>query len=189
MYIFHSQKKIAKQILEIFRNENGCYLIRKTSRNENILVLSLMFNAEFFNYEICIKETSPCQQRLFFIDDGPYFRNLSHLVEHYSKYEDGLPGLLLKPIRPNSALLSSNTAKLSNHKQVNSSSSSSSSTSSVSNISNTTQSLNLNQQLVSKTTVNLNENSLNKRSDALTKANLFKSRTLLNDQSKKMYYC
>lgn len=67
-----------------------------------------MFNAEFFNYEICVREPSPAlsaQQRYFYIDDGPYFRNLSHLVEHYSKYEDGLPGLLLKVIRPNSVLL------------------------------------------------------------------------------------
>lgn len=71
-----------------------------------------MFNGEFFNYEICVREPSPAlsaPQRYYYIDDGPYFRNLSHLVEHYSKYEDGLPGLLLKPIRPNSVLLSSNS--------------------------------------------------------------------------------
>lgn len=168
-------REIAKQILENFRHENGCYLIRRTQRNEHILVLSLMFNAEFFNYEICIREPSPAlsaPQRHFYIDDGPYFRTLSHLVEHYSKYEDGLPGLLLRPIRPNSVnnnngtvshplltttndLIRGSVKTMSQQKQtqhllqpsstnVNSSSSSSSSSSSVSNTS-TSQALILNQ--------------------------------------------
>jgi hypothetical protein len=74
--------------MEMFRNEQGIYLVRKTQRNENILVLSMMWNNEFFNYEICIRDEQQ-EGKLYYIDDGPYFRTLGHLIEHYTKYEDG----------------------------------------------------------------------------------------------------
>lgn len=74
--------------MENYGNEQGIFLVRRTQRNENILVLSMIWNVEFFNYEICIKEEAN-DMKLYFIDDGPYFRKLTHLVDHYSKYEDG----------------------------------------------------------------------------------------------------
>ena len=49
-------RETAKQILDNCKTEQGVYLVRKTQRDENILVLSLMWNSEFFNYEICIKD-------------------------------------------------------------------------------------------------------------------------------------
>ena len=84
----------------MFRNEQGIFLVRRTQRNENILVLSMMWNFEFFNYEICAKEEP--HEKLYYIDDGPYFRRLSHLIDHYSKYEDGLPCALRRPVEPGS---------------------------------------------------------------------------------------
>ncbi len=98
--------------MEQYRNEQGIYLVRCTQRNDKILVLSMIWNNEFFNYEICVANRSsqdsletnisntnnnnnnngllfPDGERFFYIDDGPYFRKLSHLIDHYSKYEDG----------------------------------------------------------------------------------------------------
>jgi hypothetical protein len=151
-------------MLELHRHENGCYLVRKTARNENILVLSLMFNGEFFNYEICAKDTltSSPQPRLYYIDDGPYFRSLSHLVEHYCRYEDGLPGLLAKLIRPHpvSMLQQSNgsgsikltSASSHHHRQMQSNliatSSSASSTSSTSSSSSSVSNASSSQALI-----------------------------------------
>lgn len=119
-------------------------MIRRTLRDENIFVLSMFHNGEFFNYEICLKDQI-LTNKYYFIDDGPYFKTLSHLIEHYSKYEDGLPGLLTKPIQSST---SSSSFKF--------------------------------KQTSSSTGLIIPEMP---RSDALTKANLFKSRTLLNDQS------
>jgi len=41
-------REIAKCMLEMVRNEQGVYLVRRTLRNENILVLSLMWNGWAF---------------------------------------------------------------------------------------------------------------------------------------------
>ena len=99
-------REIAKQLLEQHKSEQGVYLVRRTRRDKNIYVLSLIWNGEFFNYEICTNDIplydqpTPRMHRHYYIDDGPYFLSLGHLVEHYQKYEDGLPGSLTKPIRP-----------------------------------------------------------------------------------------
>jgi len=75
--------QVAKQLLDDSMIEQGVFLVRRTQRDENILVLSLIWNNEFFNYEICIKELpqfannltqTSIQTKYFFIDDGPYFK-------------------------------------------------------------------------------------------------------------------
>lgn len=38
--------------------------------------------------------------RWYYIDDGPLFETLPHLVDHYIKHMDGLPVLLMEPIPP-----------------------------------------------------------------------------------------
>ena len=73
-------REVAKQLLDESKVEQGVFLVRRTQRDENILVLSLIWNCEFFNYEICIKELpqfatpTSMQTKHFFIDDGPYFK-------------------------------------------------------------------------------------------------------------------
>ena len=183
---------------------------------------------EFFNYEICIRdETNPMMSDLmplkyFYIDDGPYFRTLSHLIEHYTKYEDGLPGVLKRNVEPamlqhlnmpnpsNSLLkpvmnINSKPPAIPNTMQPNllqanmiQSSSSSISNSSSSNglsqrTANPDQPFNRGGNNNSGGANNSSGGDTNgfKSSDALTKAHLFKSRTLLNDQSNenlKNYY-
>lgn len=179
------------------------------------MVLSLIYNGEFFNYEICVKDLvasqSQQQQRFYFIDDGPYFRSLSHLIEHYTKYEDGLPGILTKPIHPSSTMNHQNGINGSatkQHHQVKPHHQFSSSTTS-SNSSVNSGPLNHIQPNVICNMMNMmnfsvNNNNMNgsscsnqstphtpfqsSKSDALLRANLFKSRTLLNDQSRLIYY-
>jgi hypothetical protein len=188
----------AKQILSYYKNEHGVYLVRRTLRDENILVLSLMFNNEFFNYEICIKDLNI---KYYFIDDGPYFRSLSHLIEHYMKYEDGLPGLLTKPIPPTSFsqndLFISNQMPVPAQRLMNPTQFKSSNNMNNNNKLNSVSTINMNNgqtlmnisnqmsqsQAFINNGMNNNNNNIQAKSDALTKANLFKSRTLLNDQS------
>ncbi|CAF0796674.1 unnamed protein product [Brachionus calyciflorus] len=169
----------AKQLLDGYKYDNGRYLVRKTQRDENIFVLSLMFNEEFFNYEICLKDQS--NGRYYFIDDGPYFRSLPQLIEHYSKYEDGLPGLLTRPISPNVDIVRSsfnnNNTKFSNQpvtRQTSILSSSSLQNQQLQDI--------LTKQLM-QTSISSNSSN-NFKMDTLSKTNLFKSRTLLNENKR-----
>ena len=175
------------------------FLVRRTQRDENILVLSLTWSGEFFNYEICIRELpqfanhlthTSTQTKYFFIDDGPYFKSLEHLVEHYTKYEDGLPGLLTRPI----ANANTNTTQqpMTLPRQglampppppptiTNKSNKPSGANIGHQKIANNDDLL-LNRRVSSSST---SSSDLNAKSSALTKASLFKSRTLLNDQSK-----
>lgn len=195
-------REIAKYFLEMFRNEQGVYLVRKTQRNENILVLSLMWNNEFFNYEICVKEELSLingeMLKFFYIDDGPYFRSLAHLIEHYTKYEDGLPGVLKRHVEPGmiqhlnlpspingSSSLKSVNSKQSGQLQLLSAQQQQQSLIQQNGISQQKMSNNNSeQQFRSSSNHSGNGETKNfKSSDALTKAHLFKSRTLLNDQS------
>ena len=41
---------------------------------------------------------------MYFIDDGPYFKCLDTLVDHYSRFTDGLPCKLLIPVPPETPL-------------------------------------------------------------------------------------
>jgi hypothetical protein len=123
------------------------------------------------------------------------FKSLEHLIEHYTKYEDGLPGLLTKSIQSmpmlgimtiprqhvpqltNTNILTSQT---SNNKAFRTTSGSGGSNKNV---------LNNNDLLINQMTHvqqhhSSTSNDFNSKSNALTKASLFKSRTLLNDQSK-----
>lgn len=212
-------RETAKQLLDNYKTEQGVYLVRKTQRDENILVLSLMWNAEFFNYEICIKDlpqfATPLSNnnKYYFIDDGPYFKSLPSLIEHYTKYEDGLPGLLTKPISPLSLTFSSMSNSSSttfNHLNNNvidvrqlKSNQSKQTTNMQKLISNNIDPINTQSntlanisnhplmQFNSMTNSSVSTSSSNdfgSKSNALTKASLFKSRTLLNDQSKHFYF-
>ena len=184
----------------MYKHENGYFLVRRTQRDENILVLSLMCNAEFFNYEICVKDYA-LGNKYYFIDDGPYFKSLPNLIEHYTKYEDGLPGILTKSIHSslfsngaNNGMSNMNSMGSVNKQPKHFLSSSLSNSSSTSNSSTTSGPLN--QIQLNMNQINGNAGSFGsdssfthiKSSDALTRANLFKSRTLLNDQSIMIFY-
>ncbi|CAF4891006.1 unnamed protein product [Rotaria sp. Silwood1] len=82
---------MAKQFMESIHNgpTNGMFLIRHSSTNSNNYALTLYYDNEFFNFEIVhLNETT------YYIDDGPFFDSLEHLVDHYCRIPDGLPTIL-----------------------------------------------------------------------------------------------
>ncbi|XP_061194673.1 tyrosine-protein kinase HTK16-like [Saccostrea echinata] len=89
-YWYHSDldRKLATQMLEEYRKEEGLFLVRKSTRNENYNVISLCHKKSIFNFEIKVKDYE--NQLVHYIDDGPYFESLQQLIEHYSRYCDGL---------------------------------------------------------------------------------------------------
>ncbi|XP_022341793.2 tyrosine-protein kinase HTK16-like [Crassostrea virginica] len=89
-YWYHSDldRKLATQMLEEYRKEEGLFLVRKSTRNETYNVISLCHKKSIFNFEIKVKDYE--NHLVHYIDDGPFFENLLQLIEHYSRYCDGL---------------------------------------------------------------------------------------------------
>ena len=106
----HMSRESAQKILINAKADmgDGVFLVRRNANN--LFVLSVMAGNEFFNYEICSKEDG----KYLYIDDGPYFRSLEHMIEHHYKYEDGLPTKLLSPVSPNSKYSQTNQIESSN---------------------------------------------------------------------------
>ncbi|XP_038070624.1 tyrosine-protein kinase HTK16-like [Patiria miniata] len=82
----------AMEVIQKQGAKDGQFLIRSSSHKVGIYVLSMAANGSIYNFEINKKGDS------FFIDDGPYFDTIEHLVDHYMHYDDGLPMRLLQPI-------------------------------------------------------------------------------------------
>jgi len=62
------------------------FVVRYSSKNLKNYALTLYNDKEIFNFEIIhLNETT------FYIDDGPYFDSLEHLIDHYYRISDGLP--------------------------------------------------------------------------------------------------
>ena len=81
----------AKQLIESTKDSlrNGMFVIRRSSKNQQNYALTLYNDKEFFNYEIIyLNDTT------YYIDDGPYFDSIEHLVDHYCRISDGLPTTL-----------------------------------------------------------------------------------------------
>jgi len=81
----------AKQLIESAKNgpRNGTFVVRRSSKNPKNYALTLFNDNEFFNYEIIrLNDTT------FYIDDGPFFDSLEHLIDHYCRIPDGLPTTL-----------------------------------------------------------------------------------------------
>ncbi|KAK3095299.1 hypothetical protein FSP39_012959 [Pinctada imbricata] len=97
---YHSglDRKGANAVLENFRKEEGLFLVRKSTRNQNFNVLSLCHKKAVFNFEIKVMEYQ--DQLVHYIDDGPFFQSLEHLIDHYSRYADGLSAKLRASVNP-----------------------------------------------------------------------------------------
>ncbi|CAF0724108.1 unnamed protein product [Didymodactylos carnosus] len=83
----------AKTLLEGKGSKNGMFVVRRSSKNPKNYALSLYNDREFFNYEIIrLNDTT------YYIDDGPFFDSLEHLIDHYCRIPDGLPTTLLSSV-------------------------------------------------------------------------------------------
>lgn len=81
----------AKQLIESTEDgpQSGAFVVRRSSKNPKNYAITLFNEKEFFNYEIIrLNETT------FYIDDGPFFDSLEHLIDHYCRIADGLPTTL-----------------------------------------------------------------------------------------------
>ncbi len=92
---FHEQSKFdrlaAKQLIESVKDgpSNGMFVVRYSSKNLKNYALTLYNDKEVLNFEIIrLNDTT------FYIDDGPYFDSLEHLIDHYCRIPDGLPTTL-----------------------------------------------------------------------------------------------
>ena len=92
---FHEQSKFdrlaAKQLIESIKDgpTNGMFVVRYSSKNFKNYALTLYYNKDIYNFEIIhLNETT------YYIDDGPYFDTIEHLIDHYCRIADGLPTIL-----------------------------------------------------------------------------------------------
>lgn len=84
----------AMDLLDKHGCADGLFLVRKSTREPDKLVLDVCFNKEKQHYVInsCVNT--------YFIDDGPLLPSLDHLIEYYCFYADGLTDTLSIAISP-----------------------------------------------------------------------------------------
>uniref|UniRef100_A0A147BMG3 Tyrosine-protein kinase n=1 Tax=Ixodes ricinus TaxID=34613 RepID=A0A147BMG3_IXORI len=88
----HVDRECAARLLS--GASDGTFLVRRGRRSGAPYVLSLAGPASVYHFEI------HSQGQYLHIDDGPLLASLEHLVDHYSRCEDGLPTQLRNPLPP-----------------------------------------------------------------------------------------
>lgn len=80
-------------ILQNASMADGSFLIRSSIKCHGYYVLTLVYEKKIYHFQVKSRA-----DRWFYIDDGPLFETLPHLVDHYMQYADGLPTLLRFPV-------------------------------------------------------------------------------------------
>lgn len=88
----------AVEALQDHGADNGTFLVRQSQKKKATYVLSMCYEKAFYHFEI---ETRGIY---VFLDAGPYMQSLEHLVDHYTRFSDGLPCPLVSPVSPISRL-------------------------------------------------------------------------------------
>ncbi|XP_068223675.1 tyrosine-protein kinase HTK16 [Palaemon carinicauda] len=100
-----------ERLLNAPEARSGHFLLRQSARKQDVLVLTLQFENQAYNYEISRK------YGLLHIDEGPLFPSVECLIDHHLRFTDGLPCRLVKPVPPPPGIvnegLSSNTLDIS----------------------------------------------------------------------------
>lgn len=87
-----------KETINLFQKwglVDGLFLVRLSTRDHGYYVLSVVVNTQIYHYQIRSRS-----DRWFYIDDGPLFETLPHVIDHYSRCADGLPVLLKMALPP-----------------------------------------------------------------------------------------
>ncbi|KAK3603679.1 hypothetical protein CHS0354_023276 [Potamilus streckersoni] len=87
----------AQCLLESHGCKTGMFIIRN-SRKISCHVISVCHQQKVYNYEI--KSTHYDGKLVYFIDKGPYYKSLEHLVHCYSKYSHGMQCILTMSVNP-----------------------------------------------------------------------------------------
>ncbi|XP_032240951.1 tyrosine-protein kinase HTK16 isoform X2 [Nematostella vectensis] len=91
----HLDRKGAVNMIKKWGTPDGAFLVRQSTRDHGYYVLSLAINQQIYHFQIQSRS-----DRWFYIDDGPLFETLPHVIDHYSKSADGLPVLLQFAVPP-----------------------------------------------------------------------------------------
>lgn len=99
-------RQIANNLLENNGMKDGLFLVRPNSKRAGYYALSLAEGNVPYHFVIV-----SLRDQWFYIDDGPMFETLEHIIEHYMRFSDGLPTCLKTPVRPQSHLPTSSTSR------------------------------------------------------------------------------
>jgi len=72
---------------------NGYFLVRRSSIDPTNYILTCVFYDEIWHFQIMRHDPD----QWYSIGSGPLFESLEHLIDHYMRFSDGLPGLLTSP--------------------------------------------------------------------------------------------
>jgi len=72
---------------------DGMFLVRNSIKCHGYYVLSVSVGGKAYHFQIKSRA-----DRWYYIDDGPLFETLPHLIDHYCKHMDGLPVLLQQSV-------------------------------------------------------------------------------------------
>ncbi|XP_045201645.2 tyrosine-protein kinase HTK16-like [Mercenaria mercenaria] len=88
---FHPEidRQGGQKLLELKGLREGLFLVRSSKKNPDWHVLTLCHDQKVFNYEIKTKNYR--DRHMYFIDDGPFYKCLEHLIQYYSYHANGLP--------------------------------------------------------------------------------------------------
>ena len=92
LYLESMDRKEAIDLLSV-RPDDGTFLIRASQKRQHVYVLSMVHNNTY--HHVLIENRGV----YYFLDPGPYFPSLNHLVDHYTRFSDGLPCRLTYPAR------------------------------------------------------------------------------------------
>ncbi|XP_050403794.1 tyrosine-protein kinase HTK16 isoform X2 [Patella vulgata] len=102
---YHSEldREGAIKLFEVKGKRDGLFLIRTSTKRDpaSAYVLSVCYMGEPHNYVIKNKFDGELKKHCYFIDKGPYLLSLEHLIYYYSRWEGGLPCILLAAITTN----------------------------------------------------------------------------------------
>ena len=116
-------RKEAVELLKEYGNKEGSYLVRYSHKNGGVYVLTMIVNDRSFHFQIknevyiiiiikffTFSHDFPYYQQInfffffqngyYFIDDGPLLESLEHVIDYYSRMQDGLPTVLQIPVPP-----------------------------------------------------------------------------------------
>ena len=92
LYLNQMGRQDAIDLLSL-KPDDGTFLIRESQKRRNVFVLSLVHKKAF--HHVLIENRGV----FYFLDPGPYFTSLMHLVDHYMRFSDGLPCKLRHPVK------------------------------------------------------------------------------------------
>ena len=88
----HLKSRCETERLFESNTRDGTFLVRKSRSKDNTYVLTMTYNRKVYNFVIQFNKG------FYFIDSGPYWPSLEHLILYHKRNSDGLPSRLSAPL-------------------------------------------------------------------------------------------